>query len=70
VEIAKLSEMARRLRAKLENRYVEIKRYTVTVAAEEKKNPEFRKPTRRPQKVRRSSTRTPLRKRNATLQSL
>ena len=54
VEIEKLSEMARRLRAKLENCYVEIKRYTVTVAAEEKKNPEFRNRTRRPQKVRRS----------------
>jgi hypothetical protein len=53
-EIEKLSEMARRLRAKLENCYVEIKRYTVSVAAEEKKNPEFRKRTRRPQKVRRS----------------
>ena len=45
VEIEKLSEMARRLRAKLENCYVKIKRYTVTVAAEEKKNPEFRKRT-------------------------
>jgi len=39
VEIEKLSEMARRLRAKLENCYVEIKQYTVTVAAEEEKNP-------------------------------
>lgn len=53
-EIEKLGEMARRLRAKLENCYVKIKRYTVSVAAEEKKNPEFRKRTRRPQKVRRS----------------
>jgi hypothetical protein len=52
-EIEKLGEMARRLRAKLENCYVKIKRYTVSVAAEEKKNPEFRKRTR-PQKVRRS----------------
>ena len=51
-EIEKLGEMARRLRAKLENCYVEIKRYTVSVAAEEKKNPEFRKRNRRPQKVR------------------
>jgi len=53
-EIEKLGEMTRRLRAKLENCYVKIKRYTVSVAAEEKKNPEFRKRTRRPQKVRRS----------------
>jgi hypothetical protein len=53
-EIEKLGEMARRLRAKLENCYVKIKRYTVSVTAEEKKNPEFRKRIRRPQKVRRS----------------
>jgi hypothetical protein len=45
VEIEKLTEMARRLRAKLENCYVEIKRYTVTVGAEEKKNSEFRNRT-------------------------
>jgi hypothetical protein len=32
-EIEKLGEMARRLRAKLENCYVKIKRYTVRVAA-------------------------------------
>ena len=53
-EIEKLGEMARRLRAKLENCYVKIKRYTVSVAAEEKKNPEFRKRTRRARKVRRT----------------
>jgi len=53
-EIEKLAVMARRLRAKLENCYVRIMRYSVSVAAEEKKNPEFRKPTRRPQRVRRS----------------
>jgi hypothetical protein len=52
-EIEKLAEMARSLRAKLENCYVEIKRYTMSVAAEEKKNPEFRRRTLRPQKVRR-----------------
>lgn len=34
-KIEKLGEMARRLKAKLENCYVEIKRYTVSVAAEE-----------------------------------
>ncbi|MGA9888545.1 MAG: hypothetical protein WBQ31_13680, partial [Candidatus Acidiferrales bacterium] len=50
-EIEKLVEMARRLRVKLENCYVKIKRYTVSVAAEEKKNPEFRKRTRQPRKV-------------------
>jgi hypothetical protein len=54
VDIEKLGEMARRLRAKLENCYVEIKRYTVSIAAEEKKNPKFRKRTRRLQKVRQS----------------
>jgi hypothetical protein len=54
-EIEKLGEMARRLRANLENCYVKIKRYTVKVAAEGKKNPEFRKRTRRPKKVRRST---------------
>jgi hypothetical protein len=53
VEIEKLAEMTRRMRAKLENCYLKIKRYTVSVAAEEKKNPEFRKRIRRPQKVRR-----------------
>ena len=53
-EIEKLGEMARRLRVKLENCYVKIKRYTVSVAAEEKKKPEFRKRTRRPRKVRRT----------------
>jgi hypothetical protein len=47
-EIEKLGEVARRLRAKLENCYLKIKRYTVSVAAEEKKNPEFRIRTRRP----------------------
>jgi len=51
-EIEKLGEMACRLRAKLENCYVKIKRYTVSVAAQEKKNPEFRKGARRPRKVR------------------
>jgi hypothetical protein len=35
------------LRAKQENCYVKIKRYTVRVAADKKKNPEFRKRTRR-----------------------
>jgi len=53
-EIEKLGEMARRLRTKLEDCYVKIKRYTVSVAAEEKKNPEFRKRTRRSRKVRRT----------------
>jgi hypothetical protein len=46
--------MARRLSAKLENCYVKIKRYTVSVAVEEKKNPDFRKRTRRPREARRS----------------
>jgi hypothetical protein len=50
-EIEKLVEMARGLRVKLENCYVKIKRYAVSVAAEEKKNPEFRKRTRQPRKV-------------------
>lgn len=53
-EIENLGEMARRLRAKLENWYVKIRRYTLSVAAEEKKNPKFRKRIRRPQNVRRS----------------
>jgi hypothetical protein len=53
-EIAKLGEMARRLRAKLENCYFKIKRYMMSVAAEEMKNPEFRKRTRRPRKVQRT----------------
>lgn len=47
-EIEKLGEMAHRLGAKLENCYVKIKRYTVRVAAEERKNPTFRRRTRRP----------------------
>jgi hypothetical protein len=51
-EIEKLGEMARRLKAKLENCYVKIKRYSVSVAAEEKKNPDFRKSTRRLRKGR------------------
>ncbi len=51
-EIEKLGEMARRLKAKLENCYIKIKRYTVSVAAEEKKNPGFRQSTRRLRKVR------------------
>jgi hypothetical protein len=42
-EIEKLGEMARRLRAKLETCYVKLKRCTVSVAAEERKNPEFGK---------------------------
>lgn len=49
-EIEHLGEMARRLKAKLENCYVEIRRYTVSVAAEEKKNPSFRKGVSRPRK--------------------
>ena len=53
-EIEKLGEMARRLRAKLENCYVKIKRYTVSVAAEERKNPELRKKTRRRRTMRRT----------------
>ena len=51
-EIEKLGELTRRLRVKLENCYVKIKRYTVSVAAEEKKNPDFRKRRRRLRKVR------------------
>jgi hypothetical protein len=49
-EIEKLAERARRLRAKLENCYVKIKRYTVSAATEEKKNPELKKRTRRRQR--------------------
>ncbi len=50
-EIEKLAESARRLRAKLENCYVKIKRYTMSAAREEKKNPEFRKRTLRGQRA-------------------
>jgi len=50
VEVERLYETARRLSAKLENCYVRIKQYTVRVAAEEKKNPKFRKPAPRPRK--------------------
>lgn len=53
-EVEKLFEIARRLRAKPENCYDKVKRYTVRVAAEEKKNPEFRERTRRPRNVQRT----------------
>ncbi len=45
--------MARWLRTNLENCYLQIKRYTVSGAAEERKNPEFRKRTLQPRKVQR-----------------
>ncbi len=50
-EIEKLYEIAGRLKAKLESCYVKIKRYTVRVAAEEKKNRKFKKRTRRLRKM-------------------
>ena len=50
-EVERLYEMVRRLSAKLENCHVKIKRYTVRVAAEEKKDPRFRKRARRPRKA-------------------
>jgi len=46
-EVERLYETERRLSAKLENCYLRIKQYTVRVAAEEKKNPKFRKTARR-----------------------
>jgi hypothetical protein len=49
-EVERLYETARRLSAKLENCYVGIKQYTVRVAAEEKKNPRFRKTARQPRR--------------------
>jgi hypothetical protein len=50
-EVERLYETARRLSAMLENCYIRIKQYTVRVAAEEKKNPKFRKQARRPRKA-------------------
>jgi len=50
-EVERLYETARRLSAKLESCYVRIKQYTVRVAAEEKKNPKFKRPARRPQRA-------------------
>ena len=50
-EVGRLYETARRLSAKLESCYVRIKQYTLRVAAEEKKNPRFRKPAHRPRRA-------------------
>jgi hypothetical protein len=50
-EIENLYEIAGRLKAKLENCYVKIKRYTVRVVAEEKKYRKSRKKTPRLRKL-------------------
>jgi len=50
-EVERLYETARRLSTKLESCYVRIERYTVRVAAEEKKNPKFGRRARRLRKA-------------------